>query len=165
MNKITRCPCGSGQSYAVCCQPYLLSTALPQQPETLMRSRYTAYTMANADYIQQTMRHQAAIGFDVQRARAWAGRVIWIKLCVHKAWNELPTKGFVEFTATFVEDGHLQLMHELSEFKYEDGRWFYVDGSQYAVNDKRSGLMIGRNTACPCGSQLKFKQCHGAKKV
>ena len=25
----------------------------------------------------------------------------------------------------------------------------------------REGRKIGRNDPCPCGSELKFKQCHG----
>ena len=48
------CSCGSGRDYVTCCQPYVEGRAHPETPEALMRSRYTAYTMADIDYIEKT---------------------------------------------------------------------------------------------------------------
>lgn len=157
------CPCGSRVEYSMCCEPYVLGIKLPQSPEALMRSRYTAYSMANIDYIKNTMRGKAAIGFNEQGSKKWATRVSWINLCVHRAFIETPSKGFVEFTAMFVDGERLQSMHELSEFEYEDGRWFYVDGTHLAAEKTSLGVRVVRNTMCPCGSQKKFKNCHGLK--
>ncbi len=157
------CPCGSDVEYSLCCEPYLLGSQLPQTPEALMRSRYTAYSMANIDYIKKTMRDKASVGFQGEVARKWAKRVCWINLCVHKAFHESPSKGFVEFTATYVDGERLQLMHELSEFKREGGQWFYVNGT-HLETQQSSPSKIVRNTQCPCGSQKKFKNCHGLLK-
>ena len=37
------CPCGSGQSYGECCQPWHKDPVAIPTPEQLMRSRYTAF--------------------------------------------------------------------------------------------------------------------------
>lgn len=50
------CPCGSKISYSSCCGLYHSAKAIAPTPEALMRSRYTAYTQANFDYIKATMR-------------------------------------------------------------------------------------------------------------
>jgi len=44
MNQETRCPCGSQEIFASCCEPYLSGDKIPLTAEILMRSRYTAYT-------------------------------------------------------------------------------------------------------------------------
>ena len=62
---MTTCPCGSKKNYADCCQPFIELKKIPETPEQLMRSRYTAYTQANMDYIVRTMRGKAAADFDL----------------------------------------------------------------------------------------------------
>lgn len=123
-----------------------------------MRSRYTAYTKANIRYIQQTMAGNASYKFDEKNAETWAISVAWLNLQVHKAYNASPTKGYVEFTATFIEKDRLQSIHELSEFDYIDNQWYYVDGVRMPLT---STAKIGRNNTCPCRSGRKFKSCHG----
>ena len=155
---MTICSCCSGQQYAECCQRFLEGKLLPQTPEALMRSRYTAYTMANMDYIQKTMRGRASIGFNQAEAKQWAKRMIWIKLEVLDTALEKQNHGTVEFKATFVDGYALQVLHEKSEFIQEAGQWYYVDGTQFPSNNKKT---IPRNSPCPCNSQRKFKNCHG----
>lgn len=93
-----------------------------------MRSRYTAYTMADIAYIEKTQCGQAAEGFNALEAYAWAKRVTWIKLEVLNTSLSKPKKGTVEFIATFIDAGISQSMHEKSEFIKKAGQWFYVDG-------------------------------------
>jgi len=123
------CPCGSDHDYAACCEPYLAGQASPKTPEALMRSRYTAYTMANIDYIQKTQRGKAALGFNALDACVWAKRMTWTKLEVLSTRLENSKKGHVEFIATFIDAGVSQSMHEKSEFIKKAGQWFYVDGA------------------------------------
>ncbi|MDP3705319.1 MAG: YchJ family metal-binding protein [Legionellaceae bacterium] len=158
---MSHCPCGFGVEYSLCCEPYLLGSKLPQSPEALMRSRYTAYSKAKIDYIKRTMKDKASVGFQEEGAKKWANRVRWVGLHLHKTFQESPSKGFVEFTATYVDGEKLQLMHELSEFRYEGGQWFYVDGTPLETQRTSPVSRIARNTPCPCGSQKKFKNCHG----
>ena len=124
------CPCSSRRAYQHCCEPYLLGQRFPDTPEALMRSRYTAYSQANIEYIQNTMRGPALAGFNPVEAGLWAAQVQWLGLKVISAPAVPPgsTIGFVEFIATFSQQNHRQTIHERSEFHLLEGRWFYVDG-------------------------------------
>lgn len=124
---MTLCPCCSGQNFSNCCEPYLNGSRLPSTPEALMRSRYSAYSMANTTYIANTMCRPAADGFDIEEARAWASSVTWIKLKVKKAYlkNE---KGYVEFEAYYADAKRRYKIHELSEFWFIDNKWVYAHG-------------------------------------
>ena len=87
MNKVDYgvCPCDSQKKYLYCCEPFIMGKQIPETPEALMRSRYSAYTMANIDYIKETMRGNALVGFQELDAKRWAKRVTWIKLKVLKS--------------------------------------------------------------------------------
>ena len=161
---MTDCPCGSQLEYIVCCQPYLLDKKIPATPEALMRSRYTAYTKANIDYIKKTMRGKAFVGFNEVEALRWSKRVIWIMLDVMNVSqdNEI---AFVEFIARFVDGPHLKSIHERSEFVYEHDHWYYVDGSQIPSVSGVEKTVVTRNDRCPCGGGGKFKNCHGKTKA
>ena len=128
------CPCGSKKDYTACCEVFIQKKASAPTPEALMRSRYTAYTQANMDYILRTMRPPASVGFEPLSAYQWAKSVCWLKLKVVSATkiNSADTmtnnQGFVEFIAYFQENNKKQTIHELSEFHLIDSEWFYVDG-------------------------------------
>lgn len=153
------CLCGSQKNYSACCEAYLTDKQRPDTPLALMRSRYTAYCLANIDYIQNTMRGKALLDFDVINAKRWATRVNWIKLTILDTSMETQHKGYVEFIATFVDDQVLESIHEKSEFIHEEGRWYYVDGVQIPSLDTTRRL-LSRHSLCPCGSHRKFKNCH-----
>jgi len=123
------CPCGSERDYTHCCQPYLTGQATPKTPEALMRSRYTAYTLANISYIEKTQRGKAAENFNPLDACIWSKRVTWLKLDVlNTSIIRKNQKGTVEFIARFMDAGVSQSMHEKSDFIKKAGQWFYVDG-------------------------------------
>ena len=126
--KKEQCPCGSQQLFSRCCGVYIGGAQLPEKPETLMRSRYSAYTQANIDYIQQTMCGPASDGFNADEAREWAGQVNWLGLRVLNSTLENADKGFVEFIARYRLGQTPHKLHERSEFHRIDGRWFYVGG-------------------------------------
>lgn len=154
------CPCGSKETYEHCCALFLEKNKIANTPEQLMRSRYTAYSLAKIDYIKQTMKDKMLIGFNEIEAKKWALGVTWISLEVIQSYLESPNKGFVEFCATFIERDQLKTIHELSEFHKESSHWFYVDGTHKKVLNKANNK-IARNNPCPCGSGKKFKNCHG----
>lgn len=124
------CPCGTGKNYAECCGVFIEGQQKPLTPEELMRSRYSAYTRANIDYIAHTMKSPAKDRFDAKSAREWAKRVEWLKLEV-KTTSIQGSKGYVEFIALFKERGKINILHELSEFHLENGAWYYVDGKHF----------------------------------
>lgn len=153
------CPCGTNKTYDECCGVFLEKKDLPQTPEQLMRSRYTAYSLANIDYIKNTMKGQSLVNFNAGEAELWAKRVTWLGLDVLKADPTNTNIGFVEFCARFLEHGQVKTIHELSEFYRENGSWFYISGvSKEKPSPKKPA--VSRNSPCPCGSGKKFKNCH-----
>lgn len=153
------CPCGSLKNNMECCSRFIDGKAIPSTPEELMRSRYTAFTQANMDYIANTMLSPAADGFDPESEKAACMRIQWHKLEVLHAFFK-DGKGFVEFKADFSEDETEQVLHELSEFQQVEGRWYYINGKKPNIPIKATQQM-GRNHACSCGSGKKFKKCCG----
>ncbi|MEQ1789644.1 MAG: YchJ family protein [Rickettsiales bacterium] len=155
------CPCGSGKSYDHCCNLYISGRQIPLTPEALMRSRYTAFTKANIDYIERTMKAPALNDFNQLDALAFAKDNQWIKLEVVRS-SQQKSQGIVEFIAHFTRDGEHHVLHEISEFHLDDGQWFYIDGTTpgqqkpYVASEK-----IGRNDPCLCGSGKKHKKCCG----
>ena len=154
------CPCGSSHDYLECCGLYIDKGYLPLSPETLMRSRYTAYTMANIAYIKNTMCGKMLLNFNEFEARQWSTTIIWMGLQVLQHRYDGVDKGFVEFIASYLDKEQLRKIHEISEFIKIDDKWFYSDGVQSADNNVAL-RKFPRNSPCPCNSQKKFKNCHG----
>ena len=48
------CPCGSNAIYGVCCGPFHSLEAFARDPVPMTRARFSAFSMANADYIIDT---------------------------------------------------------------------------------------------------------------
>lgn len=124
------CPCGTHKPYQTCCGLFIDETALPATPEQLMRSRYTAYATGNINYIAKTMRGPASKNFDPENAKIWADQVTWLSLKVLKTNFHLD-KGFVEFIASYEDNGKKQKIHELSQFSLINGRWYYTMGKNH----------------------------------
>ncbi len=148
------CPCCSNRPFQSCCGPFLEGKELPRTPEELMRSRYTAFTQANVDYLAKTMR--GIPKFDPEETRLFASRVQWLGLQVVKASME-DGKGQVEFIARYSEGGGDLLIHEISDFELIEGAWYYTGGEH--LEDARKKGKVGRNDLCPCGSGKKYKNC------
>lgn len=155
------CPCCSSKKYDQCCGPLIAKTEVAQSPEQLMRSRYTAYSLANIDYIIDSMRGKPLLGFNMEQAFRWARKVTWLGLEVKDAYLESDEIGFVEFIATILNNTQVELIHELSEFRKIDGHWFYTEGMRPKSGKVYPSYTLGRNSTCPCDSGKKFKNCHG----
>lgn len=129
------CPCGRlaalarGRAvplaYAECCGRYIdhWDAAPAPDAESLMRSRYTAFTQARASYLQATWHastRPAQLDFDAG-AR-------WLGLDVRSQRSTGPEQAEVEFVARYRVSGRAVRLHECSRFVREAGRWYYVDG-------------------------------------
>lgn len=103
-------------------------------------------------------------GFNEFEAKAWAKQVNWAGLQVVKSYMDETDEniGYVEFIASYHENGKNQAIHELSRFQRIDGQWFYTEGKTPKNKAKIQKPNISRNGPCPCGSQKKYKNCHGA---
>ncbi|MGY5452716.1 YchJ family protein [Agarivorans sp. MS3-6] len=146
------CPCGSGSDYHQCCQPYISGLSTPASCEQLMRSRYTAFTLSDANYLWQTHHPDFRQGtmptaFNQDDVNQWEKLQIILSCDFSNALG-----GIVEFKAYYRENGQLQILHERSNFIKADNCWFYTDG-------EFSPKPLARNSSCPCGSGKKLKQC------
>ena len=112
------CPCGSGKPHPQCCEPYINGAATAPTAEALMRSRYTAYVMGNERYLLNTW-HSSTRPERIEMNLAMQ----WIRL---KILNSKLDQ--VEFVATYKVHGKAHLLHERSQFVYENQHWFYVNG-------------------------------------
>lgn len=158
----TPCPCTSGRTFDQCCGLYLAGTATPPTAEALMRSRYSAFATCNMDYLRNTLLPGTEGDFDRSSAEEWARSSEWTGLEIRSTENGQPgdSEGHVEFVARYRQKGQDLLHHETGRFRFQDGRWFYVDGARghRPVRVEK----IGRNDPCPCGSGKKYKKCCGA---
>ncbi len=155
------CPCGLIKTYSECCGRFIDGNETASTPEELMRSRYTAYTRINIDYIIRTMKPPANIGFDADATKQWAEDANWSQLDVLNA-RQQANRGFVEYIAQYYMDNRRHVLHEMSEFLLENGQWYYINGKgPYTKDVEEAILKISRNDLCPCGSKKKYKKCCG----
>jgi SEC-C motif-containing protein len=123
---VSDCPCGRALPYVECCGRYVDDVAGRPAPDahTLMRSRYSAFVLERADYLQatwHTSKRPSKISFDPG--------VKWLGLEVRDFKVLDDTHAEVEFVARQRDrSGRAVRLHERSRFVREDGRWYYVDG-------------------------------------
>lgn len=118
------CPCGSDQPFAQCCGP-LLDGQPAANAEALMRSRYVAYVLGNADYLRATW---AAETRPEVLDLAAAPVPTWLGLTVKRHVAVDASHATVEFVARYRIGGRGHRLHETSRFERRDGRWYYLDG-------------------------------------
>lgn len=121
------CPCGSNETYQNCCQPYHLGTFWPRTAEALMRSRYSAFALQNAQYLLKTWAKTTRPGqLSFEKGLIWQGLEI-----VEVVKGQIKDKrGQVHFKASYrLASNEFGILEELSQFKKDSaGHWVYVDG-------------------------------------
>lgn len=118
------CPCGSGLPYPECCRPLHRGEATAATAEALMRSRFSAFAVGDADYL----------------LRSWhsSTRPARLRLDPGQRWTRLEilgtdrgglfdTAGTVAFRAHYREAGRPEALEEHSRFVRENGQWVYLD--------------------------------------
>lgn len=160
---MTSCPCGSGASFAECCEPIITAAHPAETAEQLMRARYSAYAGARMDFIFESTHPDHRTGYDHDGTREWAESSQWLGLEIrgtHKGGAD-DSVGEVEFVARFREkDGTDREHHECGQFKRLQGAWYFTDGTMVKPRPI-SVTKIGRNDPCSCGSGQKYKKCCG----
>ncbi len=146
------CACGSGLTQAQCCAPCIRGETLPQTAEALMRSRFVAYAQNEVDYLLASWfedTRPASIALDSELS--WTT----LKIIDHVSNGD---NAEVEFIASYLYRGEAGCLHERSRFIRQQGRWYYIDGEQFACDPLKKNK-VGRNEPCPCGSGRKYKKC------
>lgn len=123
-----------------------------------MRSRYTAFCMANIDYLIATHHPTQRQADERQTLARTIADTRWFSLRVlgRDRSKEAVGVGTVEFVAFYQSQGNFGQLHERSQFIRQDNRWYYHHG---VILDP---ISLNRNDPCWCGSGRKYKKCHGA---
>tara|TARA_Y100001934_G_scaffold60610_1_gene75109 strand:+ start:2157 stop:2693 length:537 start_codon:yes stop_codon:yes gene_type:complete len=171
-NKMKDCPCGSNFPYTDCCGPLIRGTSFADTAEDLMRSRYTAFTENNWEYLVLTSHPQEKKEMArlestlVDQGAKWKRLEITRTLKGGREDNE----GQVDFVAHYVRAGTSEELRESSKFYKINGHWVYsrkdsilspvpvtsMEKPKTLIRDKAK---VGRNDPCPCGSGKKYKKC------
>ncbi|WP_281763883.1 YchJ family protein [Neptunitalea lumnitzerae] len=122
------CYCGNTKPYSECCEVFHRNGGNTATAEQLMRSRYSAFVLANGDYLMLSHHSKTRPVREKKAIVAWAKSVNWIKLEVLATQKGNPTddKGTVTFNAYFFENGKVDVIHEKSAFVKEKGVWKYL---------------------------------------
>jgi SEC-C motif-containing protein len=121
------CPCGQGTKFKKCCRP-LHRGAVAATPEQLMRSRFAAYAVGEAEYIVATT--------DPDGPQFQQDRERWLEdlrgFCASTSFDGLEVFAaegtWVSFRATLSQDARDVSFSERSTFRRVEGRWLYHSG-------------------------------------
>lgn len=118
----TRCPCGTGLVYGECCARWHRGEAAPTA-EALMRSRYSAFALGLADYLLDSW-HPTTRPDQLEPDAS----IQWRRLDVLRteAGGPFDAEGIVEFEARYRSADERGSQREVSAFKREGRRWYYV---------------------------------------
>lgn len=118
------CYCGSNIPFGECCSLYINGIQKAPSAVALMRSRYTAYVIQNADYLIATTHLSTRKLFSKEEILTWSQENKWLRLEVLAS-----TETTVTFKAYFLDsEMKAQTHHENSTFKREGDVWYYVTG-------------------------------------
>lgn len=144
---MSNCYCGSANSYAQCCERLHKGVAA-NSPEALMRSRYSAFVLHNAEYLLKSW-HSSTRPQTLELNTEDS----WLTLSVLSSDSHAQS-GRVHFKAYLKEENEFYELEENSTFILENGHWYYVDGTPSFKK-----IIPQRNDPCPCNSGRKFKKC------
>lgn len=144
------CPCCSGSSYQVCCQPLHLGS-IANTPEQLMRSRYSAFALANTEYLLHTSSAELKKSLSHEDLAQTCEAFRFVSLQIVSAEDDR-----VEFIADLLLGNELHPLHETSTFIKQGQEWKYDAGLLHETEI----VKLSRNDKCPCGGGKKYKQCH-----
>lgn len=119
-----RCPCLSGETYGRCCGRFHSGAAEAPTAEALMRSRYSAFAVMDAEYLLRTWHSSTrpdVLDLDPEQR--------WMRLDVlgRTGGSPLESEGTVDFVAHYRYGRERGSLHEHSRFVREHGRWLYLD--------------------------------------
>ena len=127
------CVCGSRQTFAQCCEPFIKHGKVAATPEQLMRSRYSAYALGGCgEYLLKTWFAPMAKGLTPTQLSETSQE--WLGLKVIGSGSS-GNEGWVEFRASYRRDGVQGELHEKSAFTMVGSRWLYIGGEITTFNE------------------------------
>ena len=128
------CPCGSGRPLDECCGPYLEGKAWPDDADTMVRSRFSAYCLGKFDYLVETTHPAYREDLTAQMLEEQTRDVHWLRLDMGPCEKDQPEGengelfDTAEFYAYYELEGSVRQIGERSFFQRKDGKLYYVDG-------------------------------------
>ena len=159
------CPCGSTKTYGDCCAPLHQGKRKADTAEELLRSRYSAFTHGDVDYILNTHHTETKGQVERKEIEDWAKNSKWGGLEIHgkHLGESKDQEGQIVFVARYETDGKPFEHGEHSFFQRENGDWKFYDARPLKTGPiVREGPKVGRNDPCACGSGKKSKKCCAA---
>ena len=151
------CPCDTGLMYEECCAKYHNGAHVPNAI-SLMRSRYSAFSLSLADYLVDTLYPASRSDDELAQIQLSFAGTHWESLVItdHKDGDQEDAE--VSFQVTYSVNAERLSFAETSRFKRDLNKWFYVDGK---LSTSTPTPALKRNDVCWCLSEKKFKKCHG----
>jgi len=131
-----RCPCGGGSegaSYARCCRPLHRQERAAATAEQLMRSRYSAFALAEIEYLLRTQPSEEPMPARRRSLEASCRKLRWVglEIVATEAGGADDLDGTVTFLAHYSAAGKRGTLRECSRFGREagrpDGAWLYLE--------------------------------------
>jgi SEC-C motif-containing protein len=129
---VRACPCSSGAAYEACCAPCHRGEREAPDPVALMRSRYAAFALGEAEYLWRTLHadhpDRGEPRDEVLRSlRGARDRLRYTGLAILDERRQ-GREAEVLFCARITERGEDRSFVELSEFAHEGAGWRYRSG-------------------------------------
>lgn len=123
MDPAAICPCRPALSYGACCGRFHRGRPAPTA-ELLMRSRYSAFAVRDADYLLRTWHPTTRPPrLSLDPIERWLG----LHILATSQGGLLDAEGEVEFRAEYTAGNHSGTTQERSRFVRVDGLWVYLD--------------------------------------
>jgi SEC-C motif domain protein len=121
------CACGSGRTYEKCCEIIHQNIHKANTAEELMRSRYTAFSKANVEYLKLSHYSKTSDYHDKKELTEWCKSVKWLNLEIisKTLGSKNDFTGKIHFKAFFLENGLKKCIEEHSTFLKENNHWVY----------------------------------------
>ncbi len=131
MTNKSKCHCGGPKPYELCCQPLHSGEKLATTAVQLMRSRYSAFVVRDADYLLVTQHANTR----PKRSEIIAGMAgcqwMGLEILGQKGGKARDLFGEVSFKASYTENGKRGELKERSQFVFEADRWLYMTGANF----------------------------------
>ncbi len=118
------CYCGTDYSFEECCNLLLTEKKEASSAEELMRSRYSAYVVTNANYLINTTHPKYRHLYSKKSILQWSKENTWQNLEILLAQEKR-----VVFKAYYLDSSGKEVAHyEDSNFEILGGKWYYLTG-------------------------------------
>lgn len=130
------CPCGGGRgaaSYGACCAPLHRQERDAATAEQLMRSRYSAFALAEIDHLLRTQPSEQPEQVRRRSLTATCRQLRWrrLEILATAAGGPDDLEGTVTFAAHYSANGRPGVLRECSRFGRTggrpDGAWLYLE--------------------------------------